>query len=115
MILQRLYELAVRPGEGLLDEVAFEEQPIPFVIKIGEDGGYLGIEERRGEIVLPARKKGGEPKRLPDKGKPLSVPRPHGNTANPGFARFFADTLPRVLPLSDDEKGRRSRETFWKQ
>ena len=75
MILQRLYELATRPGEGLLDEVAFEDRPVPFIIKVGDDGRYLGIEERRGEIVLPSRKKGGEPKRVPDKGKPTSVPR----------------------------------------
>jgi CRISPR-associated protein Csd1 len=113
MILKRLYELALR--EGLLDDVAFEELPVPFVIQLGDDGSYLGAEERRGEIVLPARKKGGAPKRLPDKGKPLLVPRAHGNAANPGFARFFADTLQRVLPLGEDEKSRRSRETFWKQ
>jgi CRISPR-associated protein Csd1 len=113
MILQRLYELALR--EGLLDEVAFEEQPVPFVVKIGGDGRYLGVEERRGQVVVPARRKGAEPKKSPDRGKPLSVPRPHGNAANQGFARFFADTLSRVLPVSDDEKSRRSRITFWKQ
>jgi CRISPR-associated protein Csd1 len=111
MILQRLYELAIR--EGLLDEVAFEEQPIPFIIQIGDDGRYLGIEERRGEVELKGKK--GATKKVPDKGKYLSVPRAHGNTANQGFARFFADTLPRVLPLNDDEKSKRSRETFWKQ
>jgi CRISPR-associated protein Csd1 len=113
MILQRLYELALR--ERLLDDVAFEEQPVPFVVKVGDSGEYLGIEQRRGETVAPSRKKGAEPKKVPDKGKPLSVPRAHGNTANQGFARFFVDTLPRVLPVSDDDKSRRSRETFWKQ
>ena len=115
MILQRLYELAIRPGEGLLDEAAFEDMPVPFIVQLGDDGQYLGVEERRGEILLAARKKGGEPKRVPDKGKPLSVPRPHNSPNNPGAARFFADTLPRVLPITDDEKSRRSRETFWKQ
>lgn len=113
MILQRLYELALR--ERLLEDVAFEEQPIPFIIKLGNQGEYHGIEARRGEIVVPSRKKGGEPKRSPDKGKALSMPRAHGNTANPGFARFFGDTLPRVLPINEEEKNRRSRETFWKQ
>jgi CRISPR-associated protein Csd1 len=113
MILQRLYELALR--EGLLDDMAFEEQPVPFIINIDDDGRYLGIEVRRGEMVLPSRKKGGEPKKVPDKGKLLSVPRPHGSVANPGFARFFADTLPRILPISEEEKSKRSRETFWKQ
>jgi CRISPR-associated protein Csd1 len=113
MILHRLYELAAR--EGLLDDVAFEEQPVPLIITVGDDGRYLGIAQRRGEVVLPPRRKGGEPKRVPDKGKPLSVPRAHGNTANQGFARFFADTLPRIVPISDDDKSRRSRETFWTQ
>ena len=113
MILQRLYELAIR--ERLLDDVAFEVQPVPFVVKLGDDGEYLGIEERRGEVLAPSRKKGAEPKKVLDKGKPLTVPRRHGNTANQGFARFFVDTLPRVLPVSDEEKSRRSRETFWKQ
>src|SRR5262249_49539141 len=55
------------------------------------------------------------PKEKPDKGRVLSVPRPHGNTASQGFARYFADTLPRVLPVSDDEKSARSRTTFWQQ
>jgi CRISPR-associated protein Csd1 len=113
MIFKRLYELALR--EGLLQDVAFEEQPVPFIIKLGDHGEYHGIEERRGEIVKPSQKKGGEPKKIPDKGKLLSIPRAHGNTANPGFARFFADTLPRVLPISEEEKSRRSRETFWNQ
>jgi CRISPR-associated protein Csd1 len=113
MILQRLYQLAGR--EGLLDDTAFEEQPTPFIIKVAEDGRYLGVEERRGEVVIPSRKKASEPRRAPDRGVPLAVPRPHGNAANPGFARFFADTLPRVLPVADDEKSRRSRATFWKQ
>ena len=113
MILQRLYELALR--ERLLEDVAFEEQPVPFIIKLGDKGDYHGIEEKRGEIMTPSRKKGGEPRRTPDKGKALSMPRAHGNAANPGFARFFGDTLPRVLPINDEEKSRRSRETFWKQ
>ena len=43
MILQRLYELALR--ERLLEDVAFEEQPVPFIIKLGDKGDYHGIEE----------------------------------------------------------------------
>lgn len=113
MILNRLYELAVR--ESLLDDPSFEAQPIPYVIKIGESGDYLGIEERRGEAPVPSRKKSAPPKTKPDKGKELSVPKPHGNTANKGFARYFADTLPRVLPVNDDQKSAASRETFWNQ
>src|SRR5262249_39080796 len=110
MILQRLYQLAVR--ERLLEDPAFEEQPVPYVVVLGEEGEYLGVEERRGTLTIPGRKKGAEPRTQPDRGRVLNVPRAHGNTANPGFARFFADTLPRVLPISDEEKSARSRATF---
>lgn len=113
MILHRLYELAKR--DGLLDELAFEDQPVPFIVQIDSAGKYLGIQERRGE--LPARGKGAQPK--PDRGRVLSVPMPHGNAANPGFAKYFVDTLPRVLPIAideaDREKAERSRATFWQQ
>jgi CRISPR-associated protein Csd1 len=108
MILNRLYELAVR--ERLLADPAFEEQAVPFVIQIGEGGKFLGID--------------GEPPRPPKKGEPrverkLSIPRPHGNTASQGFARYFVDTVARVLPVVFDEKNsekeERSRTSFWKQ
>jgi CRISPR-associated protein Csd1 len=113
MILQRLYELAER--EDLLRDLAFEEQPVPFLVNLGPEGEYLGIAERRGSVTLPSRKKGQPPKTKPDKGKLATIPKPHGNTANVGFARFFADTLPRVLPISDESKSVNSRRTFWQQ
>ena len=50
-----------------------------------------------------------------DKGKDLAVPQPHGSPNVRGFACYFADTLARVLPLDDDAKSQRSRETFWQQ
>jgi CRISPR-associated protein Csd1 len=128
MILRRLYDLALR--EDLLADPAFETQPVPFVIEIGE-GGQLrgeGVNERRGEIDIVPKKKGGETRTKPDSGKPLVVPRPHGNTASQGFARFFVDTVARVVPISYDlgnagERDRseelakrdRSRATFWSQ
>ncbi|HWB14455.1 MAG TPA: type I-C CRISPR-associated protein Cas8c/Csd1 [Pirellulales bacterium] len=113
MILNRLYELAIR--ESLLDDPSIETQPIPYVVKLTRNGDYLGVEERRGEIVIPSKKKSGPTKTKPDKGKPLAVPKAHGNPANKGFARYFADTLPRVLPINDDPKSAASRETFWNQ
>ena len=113
MIIRRLYELAER--EGLMEDPAFETLPVPYVVKLGPSGAYLGIEERRGEIAFPPRKKGAPPKKKPDKGKVLSAPTPHGSPANKGFARFFVDTLQRVLPVSDDEKSVNSRQTFWEQ
>jgi CRISPR-associated protein Csd1 len=128
MILRRLYDLALR--ENLLADPAFEMQPVPFVIEIGE-GGQLrgeGVNERRGEIVIAPKRKGGETRTKYDSGKPLAVPRPHGNTASQGFARFFVDTVARVLPMSYDlgdavererseelAKRYRSRVTFWNQ
>ena len=117
MILQRLYELAQR--ENLLNDPAFEVLPVPYVVLVGNGGEYLGLNEQRGETVIPSKKKGGEPKRVPDKGKLLKVPRPHGNAANQGFARYYVDTFPRVLPLvvepKDQAKADASRTTFWRQ
>jgi CRISPR-associated protein Csd1 len=113
MILKRLYELAER--EKLLTDPAFEEQPVPFVIKLGANGEYLGVDEWRGVLTLPSRKKDSPPKTKPDKGKALLIPKAHGNAANAGFARFFVDTLARVLPISDESKSLNSRQTFWEQ
>lgn len=117
MILQRLYELAVR--ENLLDDPAFEVLPVPYLVLVGEGGEYLGFSDIRGVTTLPTKKAGAPPKQVPDKGRPLKVPRAHGNTASQGFARFYADTLPRVLPLVVEEKDQKkadaSRKTFWEQ
>jgi CRISPR-associated protein Csd1 len=112
MILKRLFELAER--EQLMAELAFELQPVPYIVKLGPAGEYLGIEERRGMIAPPSKgKRPAKPK--PDKGKELSIPRPHGAATNPGFARYFVDSLPRVLPISDEKKSVASRATFWQQ
>jgi CRISPR-associated protein Csd1 len=115
VILTRLYELATRPGETILDDPAFENTPVPYVVVVDHEGGYLGVEERRGTIITPSKKKDAPPKEVVDKGVVISVPRAHGNAASQGFARYFADTLPRVLPVTDDDKSKRSRDTFWEQ
>jgi CRISPR-associated protein Csd1 len=113
MILHRLYELAER--QRLLEDPAFEELPVPYVVQLKGNGEFLGIEERRNTITIPATKKGAPPKTEEDKGKVCLVPKAHGNTANSGFARFFVDTLPRALAISDDTKSTKSRKTFWEQ
>jgi CRISPR-associated protein Csd1 len=114
VILHRLYELAER--QRLLADPAFEMRPVPFILQLAEDGRYLApLAERRGVIETPARKKGAPAKVKKDKGDLLSVPKAHGSPANKGFARFFVDTLGRVLPLDDDAKSARSRDTFWQQ
>ncbi|HEY2786649.1 MAG TPA: type I-C CRISPR-associated protein Cas8c/Csd1 [Fimbriiglobus sp.] len=104
MILNRLYELAER--KNLLSDTAFVSEVVPFTVVLGDKGKFLGLE---GERSKPPKK--GET-RVERK---LSIPRAHGNTASPGFARYFVDTLPRVLPISDEEKSERSRTTFWNQ
>jgi CRISPR-associated protein Cas8c/Csd1 subtype I-C len=129
MIIQRLYELAKR--ENLLDEISFEKQPVPFVVQCDAEGNYLGILDRRGRTEIPAKGKQKEPKIEYDNGKELPCPRAHGNKANAGFACYFVDTVPRVVPyhfppksdkpkdVKDAEDGMRkgdaSRLTFWRQ
>lgn len=110
MIIKRLYELAER--ENLLADPAFEDLPVPFTIVVRGGGDYGGVQDRRGFIDVPT--KGGVKKKR-NNGKVLSVPKAHGNTASAGFARFFIDTLPRVLPVSDEPKSVSSRSTFWRQ
>ncbi len=117
MILKRLYELAER--ENLLDDPSFELLPVPIIVKVGDGGKFLGLEQRRDPIVIPTKK--GPPKTKPGRGKELAVPKAHGNTANAGFARFLTDTFARVLPVDnmlpekDRKKSAASRQTFWKQ
>ncbi len=111
VILRRLYELAER--EKLLDDPAFENLPVPIIVKVGGGGQFLGIEDRHGIVEIPSKK--GPAKIKPGRGREISVPKPHGNTANAGFARYFVDTLARVLPVSDEKKSIASRETFWRQ
>lgn len=129
MIIQRLYELAKR--ENLLDEISLENHPVPFVVQCDAEGNYLGILDRRGRTEIPAKGKQKEPKIEYDNGKVLPCPRAHGNKANAGFACYFVDTVPRVVPyhfppksdkpkdVKDAEEGIRkgdaSRQTFWRQ
>ena len=121
MILQRLYELAVR--ERMLNDPAFEDLPVKLAIQIGRDGQYLGMEELIGDSNTTPK---GKP--APNRGKLQPVPLAHGSPNSAGFARFFADTVARVLPITFDledpegpgstaerDKRGRSRATFWKQ
>jgi len=117
MIIQRLYELAQR--ENLLKDLAFEKKQIPFMVSFDKDGKYLGILDRRVMQTILPKTKTSKPKSFLDDGKEISVPRAHGNTATKGFACYFIDTLPRVLPFifdpDDEAKSEASRKTFWGQ
>lgn len=116
MILRRLFELAER--EKLLEDPAFVDEPIPYVIVLGAQGDFLGVSTRR-EMVEVRGKKGAPSTKKPGGGIRRSTPRAHGNTANKGFARYLADTLPRVTPFTVEEKDKAkaaaSRQTFWAQ
>lgn len=119
MILKRLYELALR--EGMLADSAVKEEPVKFVIKLGDGGKYLGIQELFGRDKSEPSKKG----KAINRGKDLPVPCSIGSPNAQGAARFFADALARVVPLTfdpddpkgkaEDEKRGRSRATFWTQ
>lgn len=117
MIIQRLYELAQR--ENLIAGIAFEKIAIPFMVVFDSNGGYLGVLDRRVMQTIPGRGQNPKPKSVLDSGKEILCPRAHGNPANKGFARYFVDTLPRVLPyvidLKDEAKCAASRKTFWEQ
>lgn len=117
MIIQRLYELAQR--ENLAGGIAFEKLAVPFMVSFDENGSYLGILDRRSEQTIPSKGKNAKPKIVRENGKVIPIPRAHGNTANRGFARYFVDTLPRVLPFvfdkKDEAKCAASRKTFWEQ
>lgn len=84
-------------------------------MNISDRGGLLGIDCHRGEREEAPRSGKGKQRKVKIKGLALSVPKAHGNTANPGFARFLCDTLERALPISDEPKHVASRETFWAQ
>src|SRR5438552_15908604 len=100
MILKRLYELALR--EKLTDDPSVEDQPVPFIVKLKTNGDYIAIEATHGIITVPSKKKGAAPKTVKDRGRIVSVPRPHGAPGVQGFARYFVDTLPRVLPITEE-------------
>ena len=117
MIIQRLYELTQR--ENLIAGIAFEKTAIPFMVVFDSTGDYLGVLDRRVMQTIPGKGKNSKPKSVLDSGKKILCPRAHGNTANRGFARYFVDTLPRVLPYifdsEDEAKCAASRKTFWEQ
>ena len=100
--------------ERLLEDVAFEEQPVPFIIKLGDKGDYHGIEERRGEIMTPSRKK--EESLGEHRTRAKHYPRRErmGTRRTPALlaSSGYAATRP-----ADQRRGEESwsRETFWKQ
>lgn len=117
MILQSLYALAQR--EMLVTDPAFEKQPVPLYVLLGESGKFNGIELRRGQKKIPSKKKGGVAKVVEDAGLEQLVPKEHGSPKVSGFARYFVDTIARILPVELDAKEQAkadaSRATYWNQ
>jgi CRISPR-associated protein Csd1 len=99
----------------LAEDPSVENQPVRFIVKLKADGDYIAIEDTRSPITIPSKKKGAPPKTSRDKGRIFAVPLPHGSPGVQGFARYFIDTLPRILPITEDPKAARSRATFWEQ
>jgi len=85
MILQALYQLAM--DEGLMEDPDYEPRPIAYLIKLSEDGKYLGVQSTH------SMSEGKKPKRV---AKTYFVPRCGGRTSG-SKAFFLFDNLKYVL------------------
>lgn len=97
MILHELKALALR--EGLVDDPAFESKPVPWIIVLDEDGGYLGLRDTYQEVPLPEGRKG-KPKR---QAAMFSIPRRLGRTSK-AVSDFLVDKSEYVLGTEPDSK-----------
>lgn len=97
MILHELKELALR--EGLVDDPAFENKPVPWIIVLDGDGGYLGLRDTYQEVPLPEGKKG-KPRR---QAAMFSIPRRLGRTSK-AVPDFLVDKSEYVLGVEPDNK-----------
>jgi CRISPR-associated protein Csd1 len=88
LIISRLREYAAR--EKLVGDPAFEEREVRFLIRLSDDGDFLGIRETQGRTVQRGRKQLVRPLRL-------LVPKV-GNRNDGKTPCLLADTIPRVLP-----------------
>jgi len=98
MIFQALYELAQR--ERLLDDGAYEPQPVAYLIKLGRGGEYLGYSAPRLDPVLDSKGR--------TKGRPRpparSIPRRSDRTSG-AKAEFLVDKAEYVFGI--DPRGER--------
>jgi CRISPR-associated protein Csd1 len=106
MLLKALYELA--HSRKLLDELAFKDKPIRWVIELTEQGELAG----QGPIQLGDKKKGVNKK----------CPRIIGDTNSGKVADFLAEGIDGMFGLSPDPKKPKSpekmsakRDHFWSQ
>jgi CRISPR-associated protein Csd1 len=95
MILKALYDLAQR--ENLVPDPDFEIQPISWVIRVGDDGRFLGIDPLKQAEMLPEGSKK-KPRML---GTPKLVPkRLTSRSGKDPQAEFFVDNPLYVLGKS---------------
>lgn len=95
MILKALYDLAIR--EKLVPDPDFEIKPISWVIRVGDDGRFLGIEPLKHAEKLPEGSKK-KPRML---GTPKLVPkRLTSRSGKDPQAEFFVDNPLYVLGKS---------------
>jgi CRISPR-associated protein Csd1 len=56
MLVQALAEYADTRLQEQLEDLAFEDKPVPYLIEIGQDGAFLGIVERADEVQRGKKK-----------------------------------------------------------
>jgi len=107
MLLKLLYDFA--HSRNLLNDLAFEEKPVRWVIQLNSDGSLRG----QGPIETTGKK---------NKGKPLACPRIIGDTNSGEIADFLADGIDGMFGLSPNlEKPKDSikldakHKHFWDQ
>lgn len=107
MLLKHLYDFA--HSRNLLNNLAFEEKPVRWIIQLNSDGSLLG----QGPIETTGEK---------NKGKPLLCPRIIGDTNSGKIADFLADGIDGMFGLSPNLKKPKDpikldakRKHFWNQ
>jgi CRISPR-associated protein Csd1 len=101
MFVQALAGFADTHLREQLDDVAFEQRPVPYLLQIGKDGAFLGILPRFTEVKTGGPgKRGGKAATAPKtklQPEPMSVPRSPANR-NAGLHPLLgADDLKYVL------------------
>ncbi len=89
MLLELLYDFA--QSRNLLDDLAFEEKPVRWIIQLNPDGSLRG----QGPIETTGEK---------NRGKPLPCPRIIGDTNSGKVADFLAEGIDGMFGLSPNLK-----------
>ena len=104
MILKALYDFAQR--EELVSDPDFEIKPVAWIIRVGDNGRFLGIEPLKQAEKLPEGSKK-KPRML---GMPMFVPY-QGSRTSGDRAFFLVDKSEYTLGL--DPKGEREADKLY--